>query len=442
MTVTPDIPPANEADIAVIDAPALTPGDAPLCYVVDDESNIRQYLSLILHGAGADTMEFTTGAKMCAALERRVPDIVFHNVGADTADAIESLTKLGKLGFRGRVQLMSNRGATVLDQVKTIGIENGFIMLPALRKPFETNDVVKAVKALKLGHLPSGTARIDLDEALTHQWIELWFQPKIHLSRKQLVGAEGFARARHPQLGVLLPNTFLPNASDSSLLKLAEFALDSALKAGLKFSELGINLRLTINMPVSVLVKAPVEDIVRSYRPEPEAWGGLLIDVPEKEIIDDIALATALAKRLERYNVRLAIDDFGRGHAALGRLKDLPFAELKLDRSFVVNCGSDKVNAPICKGVISLAHKFERIAVGIGVEKAADAFALVNMGCDYGQGFLLGQPMPQERFLSLLRQRKRAQLPVQVRAAEPSTAPVPSAQCVQAPRRLKAKLSE
>ena len=83
----------------------------------------------------------------------------------------------------------------------------------------------------------------------------------------------------------------------------------------------------------------------------------------------------------------------------------MPFAELKLDRSFVTDCGTSKVNAPLCKTVINLAHNFGCSAVAIGIEKAADAVALVSMGCDYGQGFLFGQPMPEERFLSLLRQR-------------------------------------
>ena len=79
----------------------------------------------------------------------------------------------------------------------------------------------------------------------------------------------------------------------------------------------------------------------------------------------------------------------------------MPFAELKLDRAFVADCGTDKVNAPLCKTVIDLAHNFGRSAVAIGIEKASDALALVSMGCDYGQGFLLGQPMPEERFISL-----------------------------------------
>jgi diguanylate cyclase len=71
----------------------------------------------------------------------------------------------------------------------------------------------------------------------------------------------------------------------------------------------------------------------------------------------------------------------------------------------VVGCGTDKAKAPVCKNVIDLAHSFGSLAVGIGLENASDAQALVRMGCDLGQGFLLGQPMPEERFISLLKQR-------------------------------------
>jgi EAL domain-containing protein (putative c-di-GMP-specific phosphodiesterase class I) len=114
-------------------------------------------------------------------------------------------------------------------------------------------------------------------------------------------------------------------------------------------------------------------------------------------------------EELAHVNVKLAIDDFGRGYSSLSRLKQLLFAELKLDRTFVTDCGTDKVNAPLCKTVIDLAHNFGSVAVAIGIEKAPDALALTSMGCDIGQGFLLGQPMPEERFVSLLRQRAAGQ---------------------------------
>jgi EAL domain-containing protein (putative c-di-GMP-specific phosphodiesterase class I) len=161
---------------------------------------------------------------------------------------------------------------------------------------------------------------------------------------------------------------------------------------------------------VNALVKLAVGDIVETYRSRYEKWPGLVIDVTEEQIVTDLALAADITKRLEYLNVKLAIDDFGRGYSSLVRLKELPFAELKLDRAFVTDCGTDKVNAPLCKTVIDLAHNFGSIAVAIGIEKASDAVALVSMGCDYGQGFLLGQPMPEERFISLLRQRAGSQV--------------------------------
>ncbi len=102
------------------------------------------------------------------------------------------------------------------------------------------------------------------------------------------------------------------------------------------------------------------------------------------------------------------MDGFGRGYTSLARLKELPFAEFKLDRALVTDAGSDKANAPLCKTVIDFAHGLGSLAVAVGIEKASAALALVTMGCDYGQGFLLGQPMPEDRFLSLLRQRTAA----------------------------------
>jgi EAL domain-containing protein (putative c-di-GMP-specific phosphodiesterase class I) len=407
MAEKPVAPPTEPA--AAVAAPPLQPGLAPLCFVVDEEASIRHFLSLVLHGSGIDTMEFADGDAMRKAVAKRAPSLVFLNISLDSADAIASVVALGKSGFQGAVQLMSMRGAAVLDHVKNIGLQHKLNMLPVLKKPFETDAIAKILEGLKLGLPPSAASRIELDEALSNNWIEFWYQPKIDMRRKRLAGAEAYARARHPQYGILLPGAFMPNAKEDAVARLSEMALTNALNAGLTFSNLGINLRLTVNIPVPVLVKLPIEDIVKKHRPNADKWSGLIIDVPEEQIISDLALASELTKKLERLNVRLAIDDFGRGYSSLAKLGELPFAELKLDRSFVTDCGTDKVNAPLCKTVIDLAHNFGRVAVAMGIEKAADAHALVSMGCDFGQGFLLGQPMPEERFISLLRQRAATQ---------------------------------
>src|SRR5438552_14035207 len=94
---------------------------APICFVVDEDSSIRHFLSLILHGAGIDTEEFADGAAMRKMIEQRTPDLVFINVGLDTAEVIETIVELGKFAYPGFIQLMSTRGAAVLDHVKSIG---------------------------------------------------------------------------------------------------------------------------------------------------------------------------------------------------------------------------------------------------------------------------------------------------------------------------------
>jgi EAL domain-containing protein (putative c-di-GMP-specific phosphodiesterase class I) len=397
----------------------------PLCFVIDNEGSLRHFLSLILHGAGIDTEEFADGNGLRQALARRAPDLVFLDIPLESADAIACIVALGGAGYRGQVQLMSSRGSAVLAHVKAIGEQQRLQMLPVLRKPFETSAISRLLQDYKLGHPPAVARRIDLAEALANDWIEFWYQPKIDLRKKQLVGAEAYARARHPLHGVLPPGAFMPGAKDSSLLALSELALANALKAALNFAKLGVNLRMAINVPVSVLVKLAVADIVQTYRPQFEKWPGLIIDVMEEQIVTDLALANSITKKLQHLDVKLAIDEFGRGYSSLVRLKDLPFAELKLDRAFVTDCGTDRVNAPLCKTVIDLAHNFGSVAVAVGIEKASDAIALVSMGCDYGQGFLLGQPMPEDRFISLLRQRATAK-PRPAAAAPPALEKLPA----------------
>jgi EAL domain-containing protein (putative c-di-GMP-specific phosphodiesterase class I) len=419
MAKTPNQPP--QPNKAAVESPPIVPVAAPLCYVVDEDPSMRHFLSLVLHGAGIDTVEFANGAALRESADDRAPALLFHDVAIESSDAIGSMVELGKRGFAGAVQLMSSRGAAVLDHVKNIGLQHKLTMLPPLKKPLEAEAIVKIIQGLQLGMQSAVTTRIDLDEALSKNWIEFWYQPKIDLRKKQLAGAEAYARARHPQHGIVPPDAFMPDAKEASVLKLSQLAIERALAAGIAFSKLGVNLRIAVNVPIEALVKLPVEDLVKAQHAQPAKWPGLIIDVAEQQIVADLALAVDLAKKLEPFNVRLAVDDFGRNPSALARLGELPFAEIKLDRAFVTDCGTNKINAPLCKAGIDLAHNFGRTAVALEIEKAADAMALVSMGCDFGQGFLLGQPMAEERFVSLLRQRKDGQArPAAVGAKQPA----------------------
>jgi EAL domain-containing protein (putative c-di-GMP-specific phosphodiesterase class I) len=252
---------------------------------------------------------------------------------------------------------------------------------------------------------PAPRPRIAVSEALHNDWIEIWYQPKIDLKRQCLAGAEALARIRHPQFGVLLPGSFLPDIDDDSIVALAQHALLATLFDWTMFEEAGFNLHLSINLPVSVLFKLPIPRLVAEYRPKSARWPGLILEVTEDQIVRDIALAKDIATQLRVSGITIAIDDFGAGYSSFSSLRDLPFAELKIDRSFVLGCSTDATNAAICQTAIDLAHRFGSAAVAEGVESSADLQALMVMGCDFGQGVLIAPPMPKERFLELLRQR-------------------------------------
>jgi EAL domain-containing protein (putative c-di-GMP-specific phosphodiesterase class I) len=253
--------------------------------------------------------------------------------------------------------------------------------------------------------LPNGQPPVEIAEALRNNWFEVWYQPKIDLKRKCLAGAEAQARLRHPAYGMLLQERFLPSASEEGITQLAEYALVSTLRSWSTFDSAGFNLHLAVNVPVSVLAKLPIPSLVRENRPKGDHWPGIILEVTEDQIVRDIKQTNEIAARLRVSGVTISIDDFGAGYSSFSSLRDLPFAELKLHSSFVKNCATDATSAAICQTAIDLAHRFGSAAVAEGIESSVDLQALQVMGCDFGQGALIAPPMPQERFLGLLRQR-------------------------------------
>ena len=246
---------------------------------------------------------------------------------------------------------------------------------------------------------------VTVTEALRDKWLEIWYQPKIDFKHKCLAGAEALARINHPQFGVLLPGAFLADADEDSIAELTEHALLVTMSDWVMFEEAGFNLHLAINVPAGVLFRMPITELVAEYRPKSERWPGLIIEVTEDQIVSDIALAQEIAAELRGSAISIAIDDFGAGYSSFSSLRNLPFAELKIDRSFVRDCATDTANAAICHTAIDLAHRFGSAAVAEGIETQTDLQALMAMGCDFGQGILIAPPVPKERFLDLLRQR-------------------------------------
>jgi EAL domain-containing protein (putative c-di-GMP-specific phosphodiesterase class I) len=326
---------------------------------------------------------------------------------------------LAKSKFQGLVQLISSAERTLLEDVCRVGEQYSLRMLPPLSKPLDPSVVRGVLGLLRSESETSAPDAVDIKEALQHSWLEFWYQPKIDLQKRMLAGAELLARIKHPVHGILGPNTFIPTADKHSLFRVTEHALHEALRAGIEYSEAGFNLRLAINAPVSALMQLRVPAIVREYHRTRDGWPGLILEVTEDEILDDPRFANEIAIQLKLYGVLLSIDDFGHAYSSLARIKSLPVAEVKIDSSFASNCAADQRNAALCKTVVDLAHRFGCLACAEGIETMDELRALREMGCDYGQGFLLAAPMQKSQLVQTLQQRVR-----QARATSRAEVPV------------------
>lgn len=377
----------------------------PLYYVVDDEPDIQNLISAALKGLEIEIKTFDSARSLMDGLAQRHPQLIFLDLSLEGSDAVEILHDLKRIGFQGRVTLMSGHHRRLLEDVKAIGEVHKLQMNVPLLKPFSI-DTVRKIAAAGLPIKPKVEPKIAIDEALKHGWMKVYYQPKIDLKAKMLVGGEAFATIVHPEQGVVSFNDANAQSDPASLAELATFVLITLLKDSVKFRDAGLSFKPAFKISVDTLMNLPIAKIVRSNRPNDDAWKGLFVEVAEEQIVHDVTQAHVIATQLRIYDVSLSIHSFGAGYSSPVQLANLPFAELKLDRSLVNGCGHSSQNAAICKTAIDLAHSLNTVAVAEGIEKQEDLRALLEMGCDIGQGNLLAKTLPIERFLDSLRQRQ------------------------------------
>jgi EAL domain-containing protein (putative c-di-GMP-specific phosphodiesterase class I) len=254
---------------------------------------------------------------------------------------------------------------------------------------------------------PTGAAdgKLTLGDVLRRGWDELWYQPKIDLRTRRLVGAEGLVRARRPDGSIVAPTMFLPGAQENEMLVLTERVILRALRDFEDCAALGASVKLSVNVPVSAFFKLRIAQLLREERPSTPTWPGLILEITEDDALNDLKIAADVADQLRELGCTLALDDFGAGYSSLARLRQLPFAELKIDRSYVSNCHSDRVNAGLCETIVKLGRRFKLTTVAEGIESVEEAEKMQALGCEVGQGYLFARPMAKDDFLNALGRR-------------------------------------
>jgi EAL domain-containing protein (putative c-di-GMP-specific phosphodiesterase class I) len=262
-----------------------------------------------------------------------------------------------------------------------------------------------------------------LHDALRENRVEFWYQPKIDLQQKRLIGVESFARFRGPDGQILPAADMMQGAATRDVVALTERALIGALQTGVNLCEIGVDVRIAINVNVAALNRLPIVEIVQKHRPRGGKCMGLVFDVSEEQVLDSVGEMKKISGQLRRCGFSIAVDDFGasikstlidreawseridRTFDAISQLKDVQFSEMKLDRSLVKNCDGDQLRRDICKHIIDLAHNFGSAAVGVGIERPGEMKTLQTLRCDVGQGYLFGKPMSEDELLVMLWER-------------------------------------
>jgi EAL domain-containing protein (putative c-di-GMP-specific phosphodiesterase class I)/ActR/RegA family two-component response regulator len=375
----------------------------PSAFVVDDESQVRSFVSNVLAGSGFRTHQFSSSGEVEDALLRLMPQLIVLDLSLGDSDAIEVIRSLAIARYRGDVLLISGHDSATLDEVQKIGRLRGVKMLEPLRKPFRIDQMRERIAPVRRD--PPLRSDASLEAALQHQWLELWYQPKIDLRSRLVCGAEALIRLRHPEFGVVSPGDFLPPPGVPLYRPLTDFIVQQSLNDWGLFAASKMTNRLANNVPASVLQRPDFVAHVRRHLPNHPRFPGLIVEITEDEAISDPDLAREIAVQLKLYNVHVSIDDFGQGYSSLSRLQELPFAEIKLDRAYVTGCSQDEGKRAMCRSVAELAQRFNITSVAEGVESREDLQVLVETGYDVAQGFLFARPMVSGDFVNLLESR-------------------------------------
>ena len=380
----------------------------PVCYVVDREPGLRRLVSSALESFKIDVKLFDTLSDMMGAPWTCEPDLVFLDVTVGGSEGVEMIDRLAETGAKYPIQILSGLNPVLVEQIRRQGERSGLRVLPVLAKPLQSGSIRQVVTALGIRRDSAASIRVDLREVLAEGWLELWYQPTIDLKQRKMVGAEAFVRARHPEHGILIPETFLSNASEPELVDLTGRILGRALRDWPAFATIGMPVELSINVPIAVLSKLSIFGIMWEQKPDAPNWPGLTLEIAEEEAVHNIPLVNKALKELQPYGISISVDNFGPSYAELSRLTELPFKELKIDRSYISNCDTDRMNKGLCETIVEFAHKFGLTAVAEGIETAGELNVLRDMGCDIGQGYLFARPQPKEELLALVRQKSRA----------------------------------
>ena len=244
----------------------------------------------------------------------------------------------------------------------------------------------------------------DLKRAMQRQQITLQYQPIVSLRDRSIKGFEALLRWRHHKLGMLSPTDFVPIAERSGLIN--QLGMHVLKTAAEDFAEInrvtGQDCFVSVNISSRELLRSDiVSDISTALQESGLSSSQLRMEVTESMVMENPEHSSQILKRIKALGVGISLDDFGTGYSSLSYLMRFPFDTIKIDKSFV-QARMQNERLVILRSIVALAHGLNQKIIAEGAEYESDITDLIQLGCEYAQGYLFGEPMSAEEVTKLL----------------------------------------
>ncbi len=379
--------------------------------VVDDEAFMLKLIAHMLAELGFGNVEtFDGGAAALAHIDAapRRPDLILCDLNMPGMDGIEFLRKLGERAYAGGLIVVSGEDDRALQATLKLAQAHGMSLLGALHKPFTPTALRDTLRPWQPQASASGPKSADSAVAYGPEQVAqgmargeflCHFQPQVAVATGEVLGVECLARWQHPTDGMVYPDQFVGVAEEHGLIDdLTRVVLAEALAHARTWQDAKLPLRVAVNISMDTLAHLDFVDFVTAQvTASGVASQRLILEVTESRLMHDLRAPLEVLTRLRLRRIGMSIDDFGTGHSSMVQLRNMPFDELKIDKSFVHGAATNDTLRAIHEASLGLAMQLGLLVVAEGVEDRADWDLLLRTGCPAAQGYFIARPMPPEQ---------------------------------------------
>ncbi len=244
----------------------------------------------------------------------------------------------------------------------------------------------------------------DLRRAIEREEFDIFYQPIVKLSKRQIVGFEALVRWQHPSKGRISPGQFIPIAEETGLIvPIGEWVMEKAIRQmGMWQDKYEVAQNLTISVNISPVqlkhwesndFSVYLEKIEKIFQETNLKPSHLKLEITESTIMESLDRANSILQQIKNLGIKLSMDDFGTGYSSLNSLHQLPIDILKIDRSFVKNLSGNSDKVSLIRTIVNLAQNLRMDVIAEGVETKEEQAILTELNCEYGQGYLFSKPI-------------------------------------------------